>query len=1050
MKRLFFLIGIFAVVCFQMGALSEAEIAAKMKEAEELLNNDKYEQALENFLIVGENTKRQRTDAEREVYIISRNMASLCYYRLKRYGESYQMSKDLLKCKLTDEMRKNVAHQYSLSGAAYACGFMKKDADGKADYRRGREIFTEVLPYTDGRVKGFIETKIPLSWYLEAVSNYKNGNFENALGLYEKAREGFKDLGNVKEEIDCVCAIAEIEFELCDFENARASYAEANMLAKRAGDADKQMEILGKQWNMASALNDASFMRRVGADVDSLKEVVGSDRVKLALYIQKGDEARGNRQYELSEKWYMKVKSMAKSENPDAFSENRHTVYLRLVNLYADMERYSDALEYAKKVTVESQKGLAPADEGYYMSYMHQTTLYQRMGEREKAFACIDTLFLEKDKTNNPRLLSLCYKTRASCNAAFGDLRSALDDYKKADEILSSNPQLMPDRCIILAQMGGIESKMGLYKESEEHYRQYADCMRELYGEKSLNYVEWLIVLANAEGFSNNIESGCNDYTKATRILRSLMKENVPYMSVMEREGFWQSVSKLFTQMPPYAIEAGHRQSSFTASCYDALVLSKAFLLESERTLFEVVKNEGTREDMQDYMRLTQLRNKIKELEKESEKNADSILALSEEVERLSIRLAERCRSFSDVSGYIDISYADVKCALKPGEVLLDFTDYVSKSRGRRYAAFVIDRNDKYPLLKSLFDEKSIDSLGIVRADMYYNPDYAPDVLKLLWEPLKEHIAEGSTVYYVPTQVLFQISIESLPLEDGSLLGEHYNFVRLSSARELVKPHSTMLSANPRTAMLYGGLQYDLQPTDMAEQAKKYDVPELLAMRGEIMRGDSIFHELPGSRKEISDIAEILEKNDWCVTRKMGMDGTEESFLCMHGNSPQVLQVATHGFYYTPDVAEGIDYLKGYTDAMNLSGIVLSGANVAWQGKELPEGVMGGILTANNIARMDLGNTEMVVLSACRSGQGKATSEGLYGLQRAFKKAGVGTMVMTLWNVSDVVSTEYMRTFYEQLASCGWDKRKAFERAKSIIRSKYPKPYYWAAFVMVD
>ena len=172
----------------------------------------------------------------------------------------------------------------------------------------------------------------------------------------------------------------------------------------------------------------------------------------------------------------------------------------------------------------------------------------------------------------------------------------------------------------------------------------------------------------------------------------------------------------------------------------------------------------------------------------------------------------------------------------------------------------------------------------------------------------------------------------------------------------------------------------------------------------------------------------------------------------MHGKAPQLLQIATHGFYYTSERAANVDYLKGYSDAMMLSGIVLSGGNAAWRGKDLPDGVLGGILTANNIARLDLSGTEMVVLSACQSGQGKATSEGLYGLQRAFKKAGVGTMVMALWNVSDKVATEFMTTFYEQLASkqCKWNKHQAFERTKSIIREKYPDPFYWAAFVMLD
>lgn len=96
--------------------------------------------------------------------------------------------------------------------------------------------------------------------------------------------------------------------------------------------------------------------------------------------------------------------------------------------------------------------------------------------------------------------------------------------------------------------------------------------------------------------------------------------------------------------------------------------------------------------------------------------------------------------------------------------------------------------------------------------------------------------------------------------------------------------------------------------------------------------------------------------------------------------------------------------------------------------------MLGGILTANDIARLDLSNTDMVVLSACKSGQGKPTSEGLYGLQRAFKKAGVGTLVMSLWNVDDKVTSEFMTAFYEQLVqkANAWNKRKAFEKPRTL------------------
>lgn len=117
----------------------------------------------------------------------------------------------------------------------------------------------------------------------------------------------------------------------------------------------------------------------------------------------------------------------------------------------------------------------------------------------------------------------------------------------------------------------------------------------------------------------------------------------------------------------------------------------------------------------------------------------------------------------------MDIDYNAVKQVLKPNDILLDFTDFVSETVGRKYAVYIVNKRDEYPLVKYLFAERQIDSLGITRPDMYYDQDYAPEVLKLLWEPLKEHVPEGSTVYYVPSQLLFQVSLESLPLADGSL-----------------------------------------------------------------------------------------------------------------------------------------------------------------------------------------------------------------------------------------------------------------------------------------
>ncbi len=135
---------------------------------------------------------------------------------------------------------------------------------------------------------------------------------------------------------------------------------------------------------------------------------------------------------------------------------------------------------------------------------------------------------------------------------------------------------------------------------------------------------------------------------------------------------------------------------------------------------------------------------------------------------------------------------------------------------------------------------------------------------------------------------------------------------------------------------------------------------------------------------------------------------------------------------------------------MYLTGLVMSGGNAEYLGKEIPDGVMGGLLTSSDISRLDFSKTKMVVLSACETGLGETINEGVYGLQRAFKKAGAGTLVMSLWPVSDLATKEFMVTFHKELTNNGWNRHLAFNNAKQFLRKKYGNPYYWAAFIMVD
>ena len=213
---------------------------------------------------------------------------------------------------------------------------------------------------------------------------------------------------------------------------------------------------------------------------------------------------------------------------------------------------------------------------------------------------------------------------------------------------------------------------------------------------------------------------------------------------------------------------------------------------------------------------------------------------------------------------------------------------------------------------------------------------------------------------------------------------------------------------------------------------------------------------MPGTAQEINKIKELFNQNK--ITAKVFVQtaASEKNLKALDNKAPQVLHIATHGFFL-PDPGESkIEKDLGRTNAYTLakepllrSGLILAGGNYAWSGKEPIEGVEDGIVTAYEIAQLNLSNTELVVLSACETALGDVKgSEGVFGLQRAFKMAGVKKMIVSLWQVPDKETAELMTIFYSNWMN-GKTIEDAFLLAQSAMRKKYA-PFYWAAFVLVE
>ncbi len=469
------------------------------------------------------------------------------------------------------------------------------------------------------------------------------------------------------------------------------------------------------------------------------------------------------------------------------------------------------------------------------------------------------------------------------------------------------------------------------------------------------------------------------------------------------------------------------------------------------------------------------------------------------------------------VSGYAEavrqVQWKDVQKSLGQNDAAIEFVhfnfNFPNATDRILYAALLVKKNVEHPILVPLFEEKSLDSLlhsfSERKAD-YVNRLYSladrgayaekraeKSLYEMIWKPLEKVLSGIQTIYYSPSGLLHRINLDAIPLSETETLADRYHFYRLNSTRQLVIPDDVKIVNND--AVLYGGIQFD-QDTIPSENgsylASRSEVKSSAQTLDSTSRGGS-WNFLSGTEREVNSIEEIMKSTGFQAILKKAKAATEESFKNIGAHnfpSPRILHLATHGYFF-PDPHQANSAKRGMTQdsasgertataalskpkfqsetketifqlsdhPMLRSGLIFAGGNAAWQGKQTLEGREDGVLTAYEISQLDLSNTELVVLSACETGLGDIEgNEGVYGLQRAFKIAGVKYIIMSLWQVPDKQTSLLMTTFYKKfLEAEGPDKGgnkmsipNAFHAAQKELRDIGLDPYQWAGFVLIE
>lgn len=411
-------------------------------------------------------------------------------------------------------------------------------------------------------------------------------------------------------------------------------------------------------------------------------------------------------------------------------------------------------------------------------------------------------------------------------------------------------------------------------------------------------------------------------------------------------------------------------------------------------------------------------------------------------------------------------TWKQVKQALGKNDCAIEFVQYYGKNDERRMGCLVLRNNSKKPLFIDMFATDSLLDLPLTRlhtigSAIIYSENTVKDTLyrderlpHLIWNTaLMSAIGDATRVYFSPDGLFHQLAIEYLMPDDEKLCH------RLSSTRVLTQKR---ISPKMDSALLCGGITFDasVQPNerDNDEVAYRFMAPHATSIKS-----------LPWTRREVDSVLAV--RNNPRDKMLVGENATDETFIKLLRQGYNVIHLATHGFFGGRiGIYNDIKPLLN-DESMSMSGLLFAGSVSTLADRSFDMTLSDGVLSAAELAKQDMSNTELIVLSACQTGLGHLTDDGICGIQRALKLAGANAMILSLWSVDDYATCMLMRYFYEEL---GKQSKKnilvAFlnARVRLMIEEKvtyefdpstfthykkiktYDKPQYVNPFIIID
>jgi CHAT domain-containing protein/tetratricopeptide (TPR) repeat protein len=876
---------------------------------------------------------------------------------------------------------------------------------------------------------------------------YYQGKYDSAEPLFLKAKRIQEiSVGKDNQPYAAICVdLANLYDDKGYYDKALPLYSEAMKTVEKLFGTDN------RHYAMA-CMNFAVLLQHMGRDEnakllylqakDIIQRVLGkSNPTYAACCMNLAIVYKDLAQYDQAEQLYLEAlriqETVAGKDNPQYASE-----CCNLADLYDEMGQYEKAEALYLEARQIQAKVLGKDNPNYASDCQNLAIVYYHMNKYDKA----EALYLEA-KGIQAKILGKTNPQYANTCLNLAIIYKDTKQFEKSELLILEARQVFvedfgkddPRYAKCCENLSNLNRELGQYEKAEQLCQEAKQIRKKIFGREHPDYGWSCQNLASLYRLMHRPMLADEEYQESFFVRTNYLFSVFQFTDEKEKTAYVHNI--LGEDDGAYSFYLAEKIKS--GQPYSISLFHRNLILYASRDLKKQLYYTGDTALVDKYNQWKDLKLHLSNLYSRpvSERKEDPAV-IEEEASRREKELVRLSANFKSWQQRTD--WKDIQKKLQGDEASIEFasfhfTDGKRVSDSMVYVALVLRKDSPLPRTVYLFNENRLKDLlyatgntitkdGV--ATLYASrgvignnkPAADRSIYDLVWKPLEKELTGVRTIYFAPSGMLHRIAFAALPLNKRDVLSDRYKLVQVASTASVPDLSPTFITPSDNLR-LYGGIDYG---------------------------ADSTFAYLPGTVAEIDSIESLAKTRKIKSVALTGTDATEGSFKELDGKaSPSVIHLATHGFFFPDPKNKPTNIFQSSDNPLLRSGLLLAGSNLAWQGKPV-EGQEDGILTAYEVSNMYLPNTKLVVLSACETALGDIRgSEGVYGLQRAFKIAGVTNLVMSLWRVPDKETVEFMQTFYNNLF-VGKSISNAFYQAQNTLKAKYRSdPYKWAAWVLV-